>query len=236
MTTFAAAQPHGSLDLLFPDVWRVRGSFRLGPGVSIPRNMIVLREGRALTVVNAVRLSAEGEAALAELGEVKHLVKLGHFHGLDDPYYRDRFRPTFWAPKPGSDDARALVSDGPSPVERARPFRFEGTGGREAALLVAQDAGALLVTCDSVQNWVDTAGCSLLGAAITRVMGFIEPAKIGPIWLKNLTDNTPSKVRPDFERLLGLDFAHLIAGHGELLRDGAKAALTASCARTLGLR
>ncbi len=235
MTTFPAAQDHGALEPLFPDVWRVRGSFRVGPGMSIPRNMIVLREGRALTVVNAVRLSAAGEAALAELGEVKHLVKLGHFHGLDDPYYRDRFRPTFWAPKPADADTRELASDGASPLERARPFRFEGTAGREGALLVAQDAGNLLVTCDSVQNWESAAGSSFLGGIVVRLMGFIEPAKIGPIWVKKLTDEDPSKVRPDFERLLGLDFTHLVGGHGELLRDGAKAAVKASCARTLGM-
>jgi hypothetical protein len=236
MTTFPAALPHGPITELFPDVFVVRGSFRIGPLVSIPRNMIVLREGSALTLVNAVRLSAEGEAELTKLGEVKHLVKLGFFHTLDDPYYRDRFSPTFWAPVPPDARAEKLREGGPSPLARASVFAFERATKGEAALLVEQPQGNLLVTCDSVQNWVDGEGCSLVGGLVTRLMGFIEPAKIGPIWLKQMTDGKPLEMKPDFDRLLDRDFAHLIAAHGVLLRDEAKAALRRSCERTLVAR
>ena len=44
-----------------------------------------------MITLNAVRLDARGEAQLAELGDVKHVVKLGFFHGRDDAYYRDHF-------------------------------------------------------------------------------------------------------------------------------------------------
>lgn len=236
MTTFPAALPHGPITELFPDVFVVRGSFRMGPLVSIARNMIILREGRALTLVNAVRLSAEGEAELAQLGEVTHLVKLGFFHTLDDPYYRDRFSPTFWAPVPPDARAEKLREGAPGPVARASVFNFERAAKGEAALIVEQPQGNLLVTCDSVQNWVDGEGCSFMGGLVVRFMGFFEPAKIGPIWLKQMTNDQPSAMKPDFDRLLGLDFAHLIAGHGVLLRGEAKAALRRSCERTLVAR
>ena len=36
-------------------------------------------------------------------------------------------------------------------------------------------------------------------------------------------------MRDDFERLLALDFAHLVAGHGVLLRDVAKREIAARC-------
>ena len=233
MSTFPEALPHGSIEELFPDVFVVRGSFRVGPLMSIARNMIILREGQDLTLVNAVRLSAAGEAALEKLGQVKHLVKLGFFHTLDDPYYRSRFTPTFWAPAPADAKTQKLVEGDAGPVSRAGVFVFAAASKGEAALIVEQAAGNLLVTCDSVQNWVDTEGCSFAGGLALHMMRFFEPAKIGPIWLKQMTGGKPEAMRPDFDRLLGRDFRHLIAGHGALLRDGAKPALARSCEKTL---
>ena len=86
MSAFAEPLAHDGIDEIFPDVFLVRGTFRVGPGISFGRNMIVLREGDALTVVNSVRLDADTEKALDRLGTVRHLVKLGFFHTRDDPY------------------------------------------------------------------------------------------------------------------------------------------------------
>jgi hypothetical protein len=235
VTDFAAPFPHGPIEELFPDVFLVTGSFRLGPGVVIPRNMLVLRDGGALTIVNSVRLSEAGERALEALGEVRHVVKLGHFHTLDDPYYRSRFSPTYWAPKPSPDGAKTelLVDGAKGPTARASAFVFTGGKLGEAALVVEQPQGNLLITCDSVQNWTDTRGCSLLGGLVSRAMGFLVPAKLGPIWVKKMTDGHPAALRPDFDRLLARDFQHLIAGHGSLLRNDAKAALERSVAKQL---
>jgi hypothetical protein len=197
--------------------------------------MIVLRDGAALTLVNSVRLTEAGERALAELGEVRHLVKLGHFHTLDDPYYRSRYAPTYWAPRPSPDGAKTelLVDGAAGPLARTSAFVFAGGTLGEAALVLEQPQGNLLITCDSVQNWTDTRGCSLMGGLVSRAMGFLVPAKLGPIWVKKMTDGHPAALRPDFDRLLARDFRHLIAGHGSLLRDDAKAALERSCAKQL---
>lgn len=232
MTSFAPALPHGPIQELFPDVFVVTGSIRMGPGVSIPRNMIVVREGRALTLLNSVRLDEAGERALEALGEVRHLVKLGFFHTRDDAYVRDRFQPTYWAPAPKDAKTERLVEGSPGPLARGEVFVFARATKGEAALLLAQSEGGLLVTCDSVQNWADTRGCSLMGGLVCRAMGFLQPAKIGPIWLKQMTDGRLGEMRPDFDRLLARDFRHLIAGHGTLLRDDAKAALARSCEKT----
>lgn len=232
MPEFAPALPHGPLQELFPDIYLVRGSFPIAPLVTIPRNMLVIRQGRALTLVNAVRLSPEGERQLQELGTIEHLVKLGHFHTRDDPYYRSTFAPTFWASVPTDSQTRELQDGGESPLDAARVFRFAAAKHGEAALVVQQPQGNLLVTCDSVQNWEDTAGCSLVGGLACRAMGLISPAKIGPLWLKEMSRGQPQVLRPDFDRLVQLDFSHLIAGHGSLLRDQAKQALVASCERT----
>jgi hypothetical protein len=53
---------------------------------------------------------------------------------------------------------------------------------------------------------------------------------IGPIWLKASAPPGGS-LRPDFERVLALDFDNLIAGHGRPKLGGAKDALARNVAR-----
>ena len=234
MGDFPKALRHGPLREILPDVFVVRGTFPIGPLVTITRNMIVLRDGGELTLVNAVRLSEEGERQLCALGDVRQLVKLGFFHDRDDPYFRARFAPRFWTSVPADAHSEELRDGEPGPLARGMVHRFVRARQGEAALLVDTNEGRLLVTCDSLQNWTDTADCSLLGALTVRAMGFLRPAKIGPIWLDKMTGGKIDEMRPDFERLLARGFDHLIAGHGELLRGEAKAAVGATCARTFG--
>ena len=54
------------------------------------RNMIVVRNGTELTIVNAVRLNNKNLEILDELGTVKNIIRLGDFHGLDDQFYIDK--------------------------------------------------------------------------------------------------------------------------------------------------
>ncbi len=235
MTTFPAAQRHSAPEEIFPDVYLVRGSYQMGPMLSICRNMMVLRSGESLTLVNAIRLTPEGEAALARLGTVRHLVKLGHFHTLDDPYTRDRYSPTFWTARPKDGASQQLVDGEPGPDPRTRAFSFQATSEGEAALILSQPVGNLLLTCDSVQHWPDTSGCSLLGGVTARAMGFLrEPAKVGPIWARQLTGGHPEKLRPDFDRLLAHEFSHLVSGHGSVLREVARTSLKDTCDKVLG--
>lgn len=234
MADFPPAQPHAMPEELFPDVFLVRGSVQVAPLVRITRNMVVLRHGRDLTLVNAVRMTPEGEAALEALGTVRHLVKLGHFHGMDDPYTRQRWSPTFWSVTPTEPGVERLTDGGAGPLPTADVFVFGGASIGEAALVWKQAAGGLVITCDSVQHWPDVAGCSFVGGLVGRQMGFLRrPLAIGPIWAKQASGGAPAKLRPDFERLLSADFRHLVAAHGRLLRDDAHRALTESVDATL---
>ena len=81
---FPKVMPHDALIPIFKDAWYLTGSVMLKPMVRLARNMVVLREGDELTIINSVRLNAEGEAALDALGKVKHVMKIGG-HGMDDP-------------------------------------------------------------------------------------------------------------------------------------------------------
>ncbi|MCB9737183.1 MAG: hypothetical protein H6745_31770 [Deltaproteobacteria bacterium] len=228
--------PQGPIEPVFTDVFRVRGAVRMAPLVRIPRNMVVVRHGGELTLVNAVRLDPAGEAALDALGKVAHVVKIGT-HGMDDPWYVHRYGARLWA-LPGARLAAGLAADAtlaegaPLPFPDARLFVFRLTRAPEAALLVERDGGVLL-TCDSVQHWTDTVGASPVAKLATHAMGFMKPAQIGPPWRKAMTP-PGGTLRPDFERLAELPFRHLVGGHGGVLRDVARERLRESITRVYG--
>ncbi|MCA9685024.1 MAG: hypothetical protein KC457_22770, partial [Myxococcales bacterium] len=190
-----------------------------------------------LALINTVRMSESALDDLDALGTVASIVRLGAFHGRDDAFYRDRYGAPLWA-LPGvrhEHGARAdmILEPGRSaPFENASAFAFETSRAPEAALHVDRHGGVLL-TCDSVQNWTTTAGCSAPAKLVTHAMGFMKPAQIGPPWRKFMTPEGGS-LRADFERLAGLEFRHMIGGHGTPLRDVARERLRETIARVYG--
>lgn len=219
MRAHAPALPHGAITEIFPDVFFVTGSFRIGPGVVCTRNMTVVRQGRELVVLNSVRLTPEGEAQLDRLGKVSDVVRVGAFHGIDDPYYVERYGAKLWGPPkvdaPSGISAKVMGRDG-SPVQASRTFVFEQGQKGEIAVVLDREGG-LLVTCDAFQNWTSYDGCSLLAKPVMRIMGF-EEKHIGGPWAKAMGPG----VRADFDRLLEMPFRHLAPAHGTVLRDLAK--------------
>lgn len=232
--TYAPVYPHDPIEELFEDVFWVHGSIRMGPGLLINRNMVVLRDGGELTLLGPVRLSDEGLEQLAELGEVKHVVRVGYFHGCDDQFYVDRYKAKFWCqegsdnyPSPKPDE---VIEQGTKlPAADTEAFVFRKTKSPECAILHRRHGG-LLVTGDSVQHHVDTSRCSLLAKGVMYAMGFMKPANIGPPWRKTMTKEGES-LKADFDNLLDLDFDHLVGAHGSVCRGGAKDALATTVRR-----
>lgn len=206
----------------------------MGPLMRITRNMVIVRDEGRLSLINAVRLNAAEEQALEDLGTVTNVVRIG-VHGMDDAYYVDKYKATLWA-LPGVEHKNGIKTGAELTDERlpfpARLFSFEHTRAPEGALLWERDGGVLL-TCDSVQNWENTEGCSPPAALLTRVMGFLKPAQIGPPWRKIMTPKGGSLL-PDFQRLVELPFKHLIGGHGAPLRDEAQQKLQETIKRVYG--
>jgi hypothetical protein len=234
--TFPAVEPHIGIEPISDDVWVVSGSVVMAPLVRLTRNMVILRQGTELTLVNSVRLDDAGLAALDALGKVAHVIKIG-MHGMDDAFYVDRYGAKMWALdgaalSNGVEASDVLSADAELPVDDLRLFLFEHTVKPEAALLLERDGG-LLITCDSVQNWTNTDRCSAMAKVVTSAMGFLKPAQIGPPWRKKMTPKGGS-LRPDFERLAALPFQHLVAGHGTVLRDHAQTKLQETIVRVYG--
>jgi hypothetical protein len=232
MPDFRPAHTHGALEEIFPNLFFLRGTLRLGPGLTITRNMVVVRQGDELTLVNSVRLNEQGEAELEKLGKVRHLVRLGFLHGADDAYYAHRYQPTFWAPK-GQKHAAGLspdreLRDNESPVERSSVFAFANGKEPEVALLLDREGG-VIVPCDSYQNWTTFDGCSTIGKLMMRAMGF-GPTLIGGPW----TNRIGREVKKDFDVLVEREFRHLLPAHGEPIKNTANEGLRTAMASRFG--
>lgn len=209
--TYSPAWPHGELTPFVDGLWYVMGTNRVhhaGSDLQTSRTMLVVREGERLTLVNTVRLDDAGLLALEALGTVTDLVRLGAFHGRDDAFYRDRYGARLWALP---DSASTAL-----PIPDATAHIFTTARHPEAALLLERASG-ILVTCDAVQNWaeVDRFFSAETGAAF-QTAGLIRPVNIPSTWL-----GACEPQESDFERLLALQFRHLVTAHGPPRLDDA---------------
>ena len=222
--SFAPAYPHGSIEKIAENVFMVRGSIMLNPITRICRNMAIVKEGDTLTLINPIRLNSEGLEALEAQGTVKHILRLGAFHGLDDPFYMDRYKPQFWSqeggetypePKPAH-----VLSDGcPLPFDGGEIHCFHGTKEPECVLLMKEQR--LLLTCDAIQHYGDYSYNNFLARLLMPFIGFPKRTLIGPIWLKHMSEDAAS-LRPQFEQIADLDFDSLFSAHGTFLQSGAQ--------------
>ena len=237
MPDFPLPQPHDPIQALTDRLYVVRGAMRMNPVLRISRNMGVIRHGNELTLVNPVRLSPEGESELGKLGTVKRILRLGAFHGIDDPWYKHRFGAELWCgpgasayPEPSAD--RSLEAGTALPFPDADLFCFNGTKQPEYALLL-HDPPGILLTCDAVQHYGDYSHNNLMARLAMPFIGFPKTTVLGPFWLKMMTPEGGS-LRGEFDRLLELDFDALLAAHGTYLPSGAKAAVRRAVDKAFG--
>lgn len=199
------------------------------------RNMVIVKSGDELTLINPVRLSDAALSQLDALGNVRHVLRLGDFHGLDDRFYVDRYQAEFWCQsRPETYKvpmANHVINAAESPpMPDAQFFVYEAAKYPEACLLLKNLK--LLITTDSIQYWADWSYTTFLSRCVLRMMGFKLTLLIGGPWLKRVTPEGGSLVA-DFERLLRLDFEHVVGAHGQLLHDAAKPMLEAAIAKAL---
>ena len=232
MTRFAEPLPHGSMTTVADDVYCVRGAFRMGPGVTIGRTMTVLQAGVGLVVLNAIRLSDAAHAELDARGPVADLVKLSDSHGVDEPFYVDRYGPTVWSlPGAALGDLRGERTLGPDgPVDGGVVVDFGKMGGwREGAYWVPAGGGTL-VTCDAIQNCADADGASFLGRVLGSVLGFKGGVIVPPFWSR-AQKLSGSAIDETLAGLAELSFENLVTGHGPAVVGGADAMVRAAIER-----
>jgi hypothetical protein len=222
-TRFPDALAHDTITKDADGVYAVRGGFKMGPGMRISRTMTVLEGDDGLVLLNAVRLSEEGEAELAKLGVVKHLVKLSDSHGVDEPYFVHRYQPQVWAMpeaklRHGTSPARTLSGTGP--ISNGKVLAFHGTSGWAEVAYLVPHGGGTLVTCDALQHHVDQEHTSFLARTLTPLMGFKGGLIVASMWRK-LQKVRGEQVRRAFAEVTERSFANLVTGHGPPIAGGA---------------
>jgi hypothetical protein len=226
---YPPAYPHDQIQNLYPGVFLLHGSIKMGPGMRMNRNMVILQSGSEITLINPVRMNEEGLAALDILGKVSKIIRLGDFHGLDDEFYLKRYKCEFWSQQDQETykspiPTKTITASTAGPINNSQFFIFESAIFPEAALLIKEHK--LLITTDSIQYHSDWSYFSRFTKFVFKLLGFKNGLNIGGPWLKRVTPKGKS-LKNDFEAILALDFDAVIAAHGALIEHGAKELLKA---------
>jgi hypothetical protein len=169
-----------------------------------------------------MRLDDAGLAALEALGKVTDVIRLAANHGMDDPFYRDRYGAKVWAVAgqrytAGFDTSAkdvylepdvAIDASTELPLGGARLYTIHSKPPE--GLLVLERHGGTIVSGDCLQHWAEPdAYFSFLGKTMMRLMGFIRPFNVGPGWLRQCK---PPK--EELRGILDLTFANVLTAHG----------------------
>lgn len=238
MTQYSPAWPHGDFKEVFPNIFFVMGTnITTHEGIELQHscNMVVVKNANELTLINTVRLNDVGLAALERLGRVVNVVRIGAFHGRHDAFYLDRYSAKLWALKGVKHENNKftdseLITNGKMPFPDCSLFVFETSIHPEAILHVNTDGG-ILITCDSVKNWitVDEFFSEETGRLYEK-LGFLGMATISKIWQQACNIQAH-----DFARLKLLAFKHLLSAHGEPLLNNAYEKLCSTIQQEFGV-
>ncbi len=228
--------PHSPPMEIAPNLFVVYGSVKINPLVRFTRNMAIVRDDDELTLINAVRMDDAGLQTLESLGEVKHVLRLGSLHGMDDTFYNDRYNATFWGFSGGTTYTepvvdRELDEGALLPFPNGRLFEFKHISQREGVILLEQEPGILL-TVDSIQSYATPPykpHTNLFTRLILPSRGFPNKTIVGPVWTRMLAEDKDALHR-EFVRLLDMQFEQLLSAHGTFLPVGAHAAVEAAIA------
>jgi hypothetical protein len=225
--TFPAALPHGPITQVVEGIYSVRSAFRMGPGVTISRTMTLVRVDDGLAVFNAARLSDAGHAELERMGPIKHLIKLSDSHGVDEPYFIDRYKPEVWTLDGVTRIAGTRRLDTDKLLPGGRSVALPGATGWRECMYLAPHGGGTLIACDALQNHADSEGNSFVARIITPLMGFKGGLIVAPMWRK-YQKLSGAGVRTAFASTLALELANVITGHGPAIVGGADVAVRAA--------
>jgi hypothetical protein len=192
--------------------------------------MTVIREGERLVIINSIRLDEAGLKKLDALGKVTDVIRVAGNHGVDDPFYAERYGAKVWVVK-GQRYTAGFDTNSPNtyftpqveidettalPIEGASLHRIESKPPE--GILVVDRHGGVLVVGDCLQNWAKTDGYfSWAAKPMMKMMGFIKPHNVGPAWFKQ---GKPPHAH--MRAILDLPFANVLPSHGEPVIGSAK--------------
>jgi hypothetical protein len=216
---------HSDITKIFPNIFLVTGTNKIhheGVNIQTSRNMVIVKNGEEITLINTVRLDEQHLKRIESMGKIRHIVKLGPFHGRDDAFYIDRYKAQLWALKgmKHNNGVKANVELSPKnkmPFPNSDVFIFETTTQPEGIIHIEAEGG-ILITCDSIKNWtyVDDYFSEQTGKNFIE-HGLIQAANIDTVWINEMQPKVE-----DFNRLLtSFKFKHMLSAHGQPLLNSA---------------
>jgi hypothetical protein len=221
MKNYFKQLPHQIITKNYESIYSLMGSMKLFGVFKYSRNMVILKDGENLCLVNPVRLSEKEEQKLISMGKVHSILKLGRLHSVDLPYYMDKFSPKLWA---SSNDSFVqkhnynidldLEKVKSIPFLGLQIYNFKTSKENEAVAFLPQDNGIILA-CDAFVNMkkIDPMA-NWLVKTLSKLLP--EPTYIGPNWFKVMK---PKKI--DFDNILKFEFESMIPAHGPILKPKA---------------
>ena len=214
--------PYQPLRSLAPNLWQVPGTLAVG----LPRNMTVYRlpDGRLL-LYSVVAMRDEGMDALEALGRPAIMVMPHDRHGMDAPFYKQRY-PELRVVAPDPAHPRTVPVDGDLAELAAlgiTAYTLPGTSYHEAVLELPIEDGIALCTTELMGNISGLRGLKgalmhLLGPTgggfgVARMVKWREVRDRQRVrsWLQSLAE------RPELRMVL--------VGHGDPVTQDAGAAL-----------
>lgn len=213
--------PHQPIIKNFDNIYSLTGSMQLFGVFKYSRNMVILKDGNDLCLVNPVRLNGKEEEKLLEMGTIKSILKLGRLHSVDLPYYMNKFSPELWASSKDSFVQQHnytiscdLENVSELPFLEMKIYSFKTSKENEAVAFIPQNGGILL-SCDALVNMkrVDPMA-NWLVRTLSKLLP--SPTYIGPNWFKVMK---PEK--KDFLEILNFKFDKMISAHGPILENQA---------------
>jgi hypothetical protein len=214
--------PHGPLEKLAENLWRVEGTL---PKMPLKRVMTVVRlaDGRLL-IHNAIALQAAEMAELEAWGEPAFLIVPNGWHRLDARVFLDRYpNMKVHCPAGATKNVTKVVPVTGSysdfeDLDEARLFHLAGAKQNEGALQVRSADGTTLVFNDVIFNQPHLPGFKGL---IMRMMGSTGGCKVTPVG-RFLIGKDRAALRAQLEQLATIeDLQRVIVSHGELIDENA---------------
>lgn len=221
------------LERIDEGIWSVRRPFSVA-GLKLGTRMTVLRlPSGGLLLYSPVRLDAELQSALAELGPVEHILAPSKVHHLFVGDCVAAYPDAELLGAPGLPDKRADLSfaaviDETAPPAAWRgalePFVLAGAPMMNEVMLLHAATRTLIVTdvafnIERADGWWTRGYLRMMGAS----GGFRQSRMV------HFAIRDKQAARASFDRVLARDFERVIVTHGDVLEQGGRDALGHVC-------
>jgi hypothetical protein len=221
-----AVLPHGPIEKLTDNLWRVEGSL---PRMSLKRVMTIARlKSGKLVVHNAIALDEKAMKEVEAWGTPAYLIIPSGYHRLDAPAFKKRYPSLrILTPKGARAKVEEVIAvdgtyeDFPKDDASVRFEMLAGVKESEGAMLVTSTDGLTVVLTDVVFNMDKKT--DFLGWFFTTILGSAPGPRVSRL-MKLVVVNDKAALRADLERLAATHgLTRLVVAH-EKVASGPSAA------------